>query len=76
MNHELKIESCFYRAVKSGDKNFEVRFNDRGFQKGDTITLICVVNGSYTSDDPIVKEITYVLNEYGLKDGYVCLGLK
>lgn len=39
MEHTLKIWPQFYQAVLSGEKNFEVRPNDRGFQKGDTVIL-------------------------------------
>lgn len=33
--HHLKLDSHYFDAVASGDKNFEVRRDDRGFQKGD-----------------------------------------
>ena len=39
MHHELKIWPSFYEEVKSGRKPFDIRRNDRGFQKGDTITF-------------------------------------
>ncbi len=39
MKHELKIWPQFYARVADGTKTFEVRENDRGFQKGDTVTL-------------------------------------
>lgn len=39
MNHELKILPAYYEAVRDGYKTFEVRLNDRGFQRGDTLTL-------------------------------------
>lgn len=37
MIHELKIFKSFADAIISGDKTFEVRHNDRGFQKGDKV---------------------------------------
>lgn len=40
MNHELKIWPQFYQAVVDGKKTFEVRENDRGFQAGDTVSLM------------------------------------
>lgn len=40
MIHQLKIWPCYYQAVESGDKTFEVRNNDRAFQKGDTVELL------------------------------------
>lgn len=39
MTHELKVEPSYFEAVLSGDKTFEIRLNDRGFQKGDTVVL-------------------------------------
>lgn len=40
MNHELKIWPQYYSRVKDGSKTFEIRENDRGFQSGDTVTLL------------------------------------
>ena len=40
MNHELKILPCYFDAVLSGRKTFEIRDNsDRGFQAGDMVML-------------------------------------
>ena len=35
--HDLKILNDFADSVVAGDKTFEIRENDRGFQKGDFI---------------------------------------
>ncbi len=37
--HELKTWPAMFEAVWRGDKTFEVRLDDRGYQKGDTVTL-------------------------------------
>lgn len=37
--HTLKVEHEYMDALKSGEKTFEVRRDDRGFQKGDTLVL-------------------------------------
>lgn len=77
--HKIKLLLNFCDDVLSGDKTFEIRENDRGYQKGDR-----VVFQPYESSDPFVKhpisekvyEITYVLNGWGLKNGYVVFGIK
>ena len=50
IEHELKIWPQYFRAVQDGIKTFEVRVNDRGFQKGDTVKLM--------EYDPETKEYT------------------
>ena len=38
-NHDLKINPVHYNNVIQGTKTFEIRKNDRAFQKGDEVTL-------------------------------------
>lgn len=38
-HHEIKIWTDFFGRVQRGDKKAEVRKNDRGFQKGDTVEM-------------------------------------
>lgn len=38
-HHDLKIWPEHYRNVKAGTKTFEIRRNDRGYQKGDYVEL-------------------------------------
>lgn len=38
-HHTLKTWPSFFEAIWRGDKTFEVRIDDRGFQRGDTVTL-------------------------------------
>lgn len=74
MIHELKILKSFADAVISGDKTFEVRNNDRGFQKGDKVRFKVD-----DEDHPISKklyEITYVLNSWGINEGFVVFSIK
>lgn len=77
--HKLKILESFADDVCIGNKNFEIRKNDRGYQKGDTIKFTCVdKQGKILPHiiDEKIYEITYVLNGYGLKNGFVVLGIK
>lgn len=37
--HELKTWPAYFEATWRGDKTFEIRYEDRGFQKGDTVIL-------------------------------------
>lgn len=39
MIHELKTWPEFFDAIDRGEKTFEVRRDDRGFQVGDTLAL-------------------------------------
>ncbi len=81
MTHDLHISECFAEPVLSGEKSFEVRYNnDRGFQKGDKVqfTVVDDINIPIMFH-PLNKEtfvITYVLSGYGLKEDYVVFGIK
>jgi hypothetical protein len=60
----------------NGDKCFELRDNDRGFQKGDYVIFHKVSSaGSDLQVYSPIFLITYVLNGWGLKDGYVAFGI-
>lgn len=78
--HDLKIYERHADAVCCGDKGFEVRINDRNFQKGDIIVFHCIENDSvdnYT-DHPIndsCYRITQVYTGDGVKEGFVVLGI-
>jgi len=81
MTHELKILKDFADAVYGGDKTFEVRENDRGFQKGDKVIFKAVENkvaATIPVEHPINEQeyrITYVLSGWGIKEGYVVFGI-
>ena len=76
MIHELKILPQYFKEVVNGNKNFEVRKNDRGFKKGYLLLLQEFDGEKYTGLE-IRKEITYLLdNSNYLQDGYVVLGIK
>lgn len=54
--HNLKLSVDFCGAVLNGEKTFEVRKNDRGFQTGDLIRFIPTDGTSYRSSDGTVRE--------------------
>lgn len=39
VEHKLKTWPVYYDAIERGEKPFEVRRDDRGFQKGDILVL-------------------------------------
>lgn len=82
--HKLKCWPNYFDAIERGEKNFEVRRDDRGFQKGDVLLLERYEPGKgYTTDGvgkwkKLRREITYVLTggQFGIQPGFVVLGLK
>ena len=75
--HYLKLNIDFCDDVLSGNKNFEVRYNDRGYQTGDLIEFIPYDGKPCTHEISNHRyRIKYVLNGWGLKDGYVALAIE
>lgn len=81
--HVLKLNSCYIHPILTGEKLFEVRYNDdRGFQKGDLVRFRIEFLDNASVDDKrkiesITYEITYVLVSFnGLADGYVAFGIR
>ena len=79
MIHELKILPCYFEAILSGVKTFEVRRDDRipAYSIGDTLLLYEYVpeNEEYTGRS-IKTEVSYILREYYVKPGYCIMSLK
>lgn len=75
--HELKVFKKYVHPLIMGDKTFEIRKNDRGFQKGDILHMKEIENGSkeYTGFEMFLKVI-YIHQGLGLEDGYVCMSVK
>ncbi len=63
IKHRLKIWPSYYQAVKHGQKTFELRNNDRGFQCGDVVILkeFDPVKERYTKSIELKFKIGYVL---------------
>jgi hypothetical protein len=86
--HYLKCWPEFFDAVERGDKTFEIRKNDRGFQRGDVLVLrkYDPFTSSYVSPEgaprsnaskaaTVTVAVSYVLSDYGLQPGYVCMAI-
>jgi len=72
-HHNLKCEEQFFNAVLNGFKTFEIRKNDRDFQRGDTFILEEYEDGKYTGLQTPKYKIKYVVKDclrFGLADGY------
>ena len=79
--HRLKTWPQYFDAAVSGAKPFEVRRDDRGFQRGDQVVLVEVSlprDGMIPTGREAKYEITYVLTggQLGIEPGYVVLGLE
>ena len=74
--HELKILPEYFDAVRCGDKRFEIRKNDRNFQRGDILRLKELDGKEYTGEEMDVF-VRYVLYDWpdGLKDGYCIMSI-
>lgn len=76
MIHELKIAPEYFEKVVSKEKLFEIRYNDRNFQVGDTLKLQEYQDGTYTGRIIYVK-VTYILQGFeGLQPNYVVLSVQ
>ena len=89
MTHHLKTWPTYYDAVQRGEKNFEVRKNDRAFQKGDVVVLerteadgsghVPFFDGGWPPGpkDQMAFRIGFVLagGQFGLEPGYCVLSL-
>ena len=76
--HEIKLAYEFCDAVLCGDKCFEIRFNDRGYQKGDYVKFVPIKDGAEVYHEICHKTyiITYVLRYAGIKKGFVVFGIR
>ena len=82
--HKVKCWTSYFEAIVAGEKNFDVRRDDRGYQKGDLIKLeqYDPKHCRYVTDPDdgipysIEKEIKYILTggQFGIEPGFVVLG--
>ena len=80
MVHKLKILPEYFEPIVRGEKTFELRKDDRGYNVGDILDLMeWNLNGHFFTGRMKSKRITYILRnapQYGLMDGYCILGLE
>lgn len=83
--HELKTDPEVFAASFRGDKPYEIRFNDREFKPCDYLVLRETrYSGEEMRDGQpleytgrvLVRCITHLLSGYGVKEGWVILGVK
>jgi len=85
IEHRLKCWPQYFDAIERGEKPFDVRRDDRGFQKGDVLVLQRFSPEMGYTRSPVTREtaeirrkITYILTggQFGIEPGYVVLGLE
>lgn len=89
VEHILKTWPDYWDAISRGEKTFEVRRDDRGFQKGDTLKLVRMKKrpeGNWVEDRDsynntprvLTRKVTYILTggQFGIEPGFVVMGLK
>ncbi len=76
--HFIKSWPEFFSRVVKGEKPWEIRLDDRGYQIGDQVVMeeysptTCTYTGAW-----VQGSIVYMHSEVmGLKDGYVCFTFK
>jgi len=78
-HHDLKLFTKYFQHVIDGNKKSELRYDDRGYQIGDVITLhegcpaINKEGFEYTGRN-ISARISYI-DDFGCQHGYVNLSL-
>lgn len=61
MIHQLKQKSEFFERVISGEKTFEVRVNDRGYEPGDYLALNEIDSEENYTGRSCIVYVNYIL---------------
>lgn len=76
--HHIKTWPVFFGAVLSGAKTFEIRKDDRDYQRGDWLCLeeYDPETQAYTGA-ACMRRVTYCMRDLNfVKDGFVVMGLE
>lgn len=73
--HYLKTYIEFFQATKKGDKNFELRIDDRDYRVGDILALMEYDPAiGFTKSKDIWVKVTYILSKQPyVPKGYICM---
>jgi hypothetical protein len=78
-DHELKVWPAYFHPICEGVKTFDVRRDDRGFQRGQVLRLRewLMYSSSYTGNEEYVR-IEWILTggQMGIEPGYVVMAIK
>lgn len=83
--HTLKCWPLYFSEILSGQKTFDLRYDDRGYQVGDRLQLQEYLRpmgddrvGTYTGRE-LTVDVSYILRgpqtKFGLMAGFVCMAL-
>lgn len=75
--HTIKTLKPFFDSVWSGDKRFEIRYNDRNYQVGDTLELV-EQSGRELTGRKIIAKVTYSIWRpvFGLRVGWILMSIQ
>lgn len=73
--HRLKILPEFYDPVVNGEKTFEVRLNDRGYQVGDVLVLCEWWPEGGFSGPEVRRVVSFIYAGVGMEPNYVCMSI-
>lgn len=80
-DHELKVWPAYFHPLSEGTKSFEVRRDDRGFQRGDVLWLRewdvdRFPSPGYTGNGCYAR-VVWILTggQFGIEPGYVVMSL-
>ncbi|MDB4378293.1 DUF3850 domain-containing protein [bacterium] len=79
MKHELKTWNEYFEETLMGHKTFEIRKNDRNFQKGDVLILKEWDNFRKTfTGRKLSRDVTYVFKggQFGLEEDFVVMAIQ